>query len=177
MNKVRTRAGNSVPDLRLINTQKNRQWYVVANRTGATIYRESQQKFEFLKRLSNPEGRLPESKLDSDRAGRAFARAADGTIRHSLDRAQSHHEKSAKDFAMRIARTLELAMKDSFGTEITLVAEPHFLGLLRNALSPNVRALIKNEINREYSRGSNQELYRYVQQALKQTQEREVYGS
>ena len=53
----------------------------------------------------------------------------------------------------------------SFG-ELVLVAEPHFLGLLRDALGPETRRLVKHEVGREYTQGSGDDIRAQVLKAI-----------
>jgi len=49
---------------------------------------------------------------------------------------------------------------------LILVAEPHFLGLMRMALPPELKRLIRHEIPREYLEGSDEDLKLSIQTAL-----------
>ncbi len=125
-------------------------WYVLANRTGAEIYiNGADGRFHLVEKFSNPQGSLTEGELGADRAGRGVS-SADSSIHHALDRHHAQHERVAVDFARRIARFLEEAkQKDRFGG-LVLVAGPHFLGLLRAAISPQVKESVTAEIPREF---------------------------
>ena len=144
-----------------------KRWYVVANRTDAVFYKDTRDhKFAFVERLGNPAGKLTEMELDSDKPGRGFSSASNGSIHHSLDRRSHRHEKVAKDFARKIADSLEEAFKGDHMNEVVLVAESHFLGLIREVLPLAVRKLVKHEVNREYVQGSDQELHRLILKAI-----------
>jgi len=142
-------------------------WYVLANRTHAVFYEETRnQEFKFRHRMKNPKGHLTEGQLDSDRPGSGISSAAGGTIRHGLDRTFHHHEQNALRFAHAISsRLLEEKRQDSF-QGLVLVAEPHFLGLLRKALPSELKPLIQQEVDREYIEGSDAELHSAIQDAL-----------
>jgi protein required for attachment to host cells len=142
-------------------------WYVLANRTGAVIYRDSPERhFQFVERLTNLTGKIQEMELDSDRPGRAFSSAPGGQVRHSLDRRNNRHEASARRFASQIGNVLEAAYREERFNELVLVAEPHFLGLLRAALSDGVRNVVAHEVAREYTQGSDDELRGQVLTAI-----------
>lgn len=139
---------------------------LLANRTGAVIYREGRQgQLIFMKRLTHPEGSLTEAALDSDKPGRGVSSAGEGSIHHALDRKSHRHEESARRFAAEISRSLkQLRLQDPY-EELVLVAEPHFLGLLRAALPHAIRSLVRLEIPREYARGSDRVVGKLIQQA------------
>ena len=153
-----------------LNSEVNVRWYVVANRTEAVLYTdEAKQKFQFVDRLLNEKGALHESELVSDRPGRGFSSSGgDGSVRHALAHRESHHEHVAKEFASRIAASLEAARNQKRFTEIVLVAEPHFLGLLRAALGPATTALVKCEVRHEYTKGSDAEIHAQILKAIAQ---------
>ena len=145
------------------------QWYVVASRTGAVIYASgTNRKFQFLERITNPRGHLTETELDSDRPGRGFSSASSGQIRHALDRRSHRHEEQARRFARLLGKTLERAHREARFGSLVLVAEPHFLGLLREGLTPAVQRAVSHEIRHQYSEGSDEELKCRILSALAQ---------
>ena len=153
---------------RILSFEVEKRWYVLANRTGAVIYTDKpQSKFSFVERLSNPKGQYTESQLDSDRPGKSFSSAARGAFQHPLDRRSKSHEHVAISFAKKITNTLAEAKQSGRFTELVLVAEPHFLGLLRKALPVSLKRVVKHEIAHEYAEGSDAELHDHVLQAMK----------
>lgn len=162
--KTRTRSGNVIPDARRFEKLQWSCWYVIANRVGASFYRGTDRlPFEFMRRLKNPKGRLSESELGIAKPGRVISSAA-GSIHHSLDQSYNHHEKTARDFAREIVNSLKWIHSHEVMTELILVAEPHFLGLLRNALPSQLEAAVKQEIHKEYSHMSDKDLYLQIKE-------------
>lgn len=153
-------------DLDLSNSVR---WYVVANRVATVIYKDRPgHPFKFVERLCNPEGRKTETDLDSDRPGRGFSSAPGSAIRHGLDRRHVHHEQSAKKFAALIGKVIAQAdREDRFG-KLVIVAEPHFLGLLRAALPEQVKQKVEFEIHHELHQGSDETIQEYIYQKMKQ---------
>lgn len=158
----------------LIDFSKNRKIrrYVVANRTSAVIYREGRSgHFVFVKRLSHAEGKAKAGELDSDRPGRSVSTGGAGTIHHGLEKRSDRYEESIRKFAARIAKFLkESQARDRF-EELVLVAEPHFLGVLKGELPASILKIVKLQIPREYTRGSDQDLHRLIHQAAGRVQE------
>lgn len=154
------------------NKYRKSRRYIVANRTYAVIYREGRLgKFVFVERLSNENGKTMEIDLVSDRPGRAISSGGAGKIHHGLEKKTTHHEEDAKRFAARIARFLKQSHAEDRYDELVLVAEPHFLGLLRAALPPSIEKLVKLQIPREYAQGSDQDLRRLIMRAANRAQE------
>jgi protein required for attachment to host cells len=111
--------------------------YLAANRAEALIYKEEKStagKFELLTCLNEPDSRLHEGDLDSDAPGTGFSSAGGGTIHHGLDRTFHKHEQLAKNFVRKIMKSLSEIESEEHFSELVLVAEPHFLGLLKAAL-------------------------------------------
>jgi protein required for attachment to host cells len=141
--------------------------YVVANRTEAVLYLEgNNNKFHFCARLSNEDGKLHESALVSDRQGRGISSAGGGSIHHGLGSKTSHHELLAKKFASRISVALDKMLEKKVCREFVLVAEPHFLGLLRDALSTNTRRVVVREVGHEYAQGSDDEIHTKIMKSI-----------
>ena len=144
-----------------------RRWYLVANRGEAAIYADSrEQKFAFVERFTDPQAHLTESELVSDRPGRSFSHSGGGVVKHAYEPRVNHHEEAAIRFARKLAEELETAQRNGRFDELVLVAEPHFLGLLRGALPPASRELIKHEVRREYAQGSPEEIRELVLRAI-----------
>ena len=127
-------------------------WIVVADAARARIFSAEGPvaPIESLEQLVSPEARLHDRDLASDRPGRSFDGAGAG--RHGTDAATSPKEHEAHRFAKTIADHLEQGrIVDSY-TRLILVAEPHFLGLLRKAISPETTGLITYELDKDLSK-------------------------
>jgi protein required for attachment to host cells len=144
-----------------------RHWYMVANRTEALVYEGNlRQGFRFVKRYRNPKGRLLERDLEGDRPGRSFSSARGSSIRHGLEPHSHRHETVAIQFARYLARTLDEAVLKSSLTDLVVMAEPHFLGLLNQHFSKRVKSVISRQVPNEWAQGSDEELKAYIQRKL-----------
>ncbi|WJW76629.1 host attachment protein [Thiohalobacter sp. IOR34] len=104
----------------------------------------------------NPEGRLHEGDLVSDDPGRDGGGGGFGP--HVLDEEVPATEEVQIVFARQLAERLEEErLKDSFD-ELVLVAAPHFLGLLRNKLTPELAQRVVEEIDKDLVRMPADEL-------------------
>lgn len=131
------------------------KWYVFANRSEAAIYLDgTDRRFHLILRLTNRDGRAKERDLDSDRPGRNGSSNPRGIYLHRLDRRHHRHEVLALRFAAKIAKALTGDHYLRRFDDLVLIAEPHFLGLIRSALGAPVRECITQEIGREYDLGS-----------------------
>lgn len=110
-------------------------WVVVAHQTGARIMEHRSgygRNLMALRELSNPDGRKKNQEIDSDRAGASGARGTGA--RRGMHREQSAHEHVVELFANTIATELRKDRAAGHFDALILVAEPRFLGLMRDAL-------------------------------------------
>jgi protein required for attachment to host cells len=147
--------------------ETKRRWFLVANRAEACLYEGNLgHDFHFVKRLKNPKGKYTEVELGDDNPpGRSFSSARTGT-RHGFAPHTLKHETVAEQFARRIARTLAKDQSDQAFTELVVVAEPHFLGLLRMAFPEALAEKIVKKVPREWNEGSDAELEEYLQKKM-----------
>ena len=139
------------------------RWYLVANRSDAVIYRDRRGRpFEFVERFLNPSARLTESELVSDRPGRTFSSVRGSSVHNSLDQRYIHHERSAELFAKKLAGVLDRALHEERFSELVVVAEPHFLGLLRSKFTAPVSRKVYRDIPREFAQGSDEDLQAFI---------------
>jgi len=71
---------------------------------------------------------------------------------------QTPEERNAQMFARDICAALLKAKNENRFDRLALVAEPSFLGELRNQLDPQLKSLISYEINKDYSHSNGQQL-------------------
>ncbi len=102
-----------------------------------------------LETLSHPEGRMHEQALASDAPGRAFD--SEGAGRHAMEVQVSPKKHEAMMFAGRIATRLEAGRVHREFDKLALLAAPEFLGLLRDKLNPQLRALVLHEVDKNPS--------------------------
>lgn len=127
------------------------RWYVVANRTDAIIYRDGEnKKFQPVEHLLNPEGNRKERDLDSDRPGKSNSNAPHTAYKHPMVSEHQRHDETVRKFSNRISRTLDSARSQGQFDELVLVAEPHFLGQLKSALSEPLKKCVVHQLPREY---------------------------
>jgi protein required for attachment to host cells len=143
-----------------------RHWYLVANRIEAVVYAGRIGKdFHFVKRLKNPKGKLTETQLVADKPGRSFSRSRSG-VRHGFAPHSLYHEQVAIQFARKIGKLLDRSLTDNEFTDLVVLAEPHFLGLMNQEFPEHVRKKVLREVPREWNEGSDRDLEKYLQKKL-----------
>lgn len=66
----------------------------------------------------------------------------------------SHDDRAAESFARDINAYLLKARQEGKFDRLALVAEPRFLGVLRRLLDPQLKSLVCDEIDRDYTHSS-----------------------
>ena len=67
-------------------------------------------------------------------------------------------ETEAKAFAQRVADELEQNLNENVYDELVLIAAPKFLGMLRDAISSQVRDTVTDEIGKDFTKMSSHDL-------------------
>ena len=119
-------------------------WVVAADASRARIF-SAEKPVDALceiETLSNPENRLHEGDLVSDRGG--YAVGASGG--HAYSTGNQAKEEAANRFAAEVCRHLEKGRNSHAFGKLYVMAAPHFLGLLRKHQSDALRGLIRDEI-------------------------------
>lgn len=131
----------------------SKTWIVVADACRARIFsaeKPASPLFE-LETLSNPEARLHEGDLVSDRSGRDAN--ANGSSHGFGSEGTAKHE-NANRFAGEICDHLERGRKQNAFGRLYVLGAPAFLGLLRKHQSAALRELIGDEIAKDLTRQS-----------------------
>lgn len=126
----------------------NDVWVVVASSTRCRIFTQHKhsQPLQQIAEIEHPEGRLRGRAFASDRPGRSFD--SNGHGRHAMGQHVDAHEQENIRFAKAVATKIDEARKkDRFG-RLVLVADPRFLGHLRQGLSPATRHRLTTELRK-----------------------------
>lgn len=126
-------------------------WVMVANSTSAHIYRLAHRQLSPILELNHPEGLKKDQELTSDRSGEYGVQY----FGQNSSYAPPHTPKEieANRFAATIAAQLEHTHNLKQFQTLTIIAPPHFLGLLESHFSKGLKTVIhktiaKNMVNR-----------------------------
>lgn len=124
-------------------------WIMVANASQARLFSNDGPKrgLKLVKELLHPESREKTSNLVSDRSG-AYGGTGHGTVGQPAD--PKHHE--AERFAQEVSRELEAGRVKNAYDRLILVASAPFMGLVNNHLPGQVRSLLSESIDKDYTR-------------------------
>lgn len=126
----------------------NDVWVVVASSTRCRIFTQHKhsQPLQQIAEIEHPEGRLRGRAFATDRPGRSYDSGGHG--RHAMGQQVDAHEQENIRFAKVLATKIDDARKkDRFG-RLVLVADPRFLGHLRQGLSQATRHRLTTELRK-----------------------------
>jgi protein required for attachment to host cells len=131
-------------------------WVVVADKCQAKIFRVVKaHKLEEIFHLEHPESKLHNQDLISSKPGRNFQ--STGTARSAYQPETEPKMIEAIKFANEIASLLYAASNKGEFQNLYLIADPSFLGLLRQHINPQIQKHIIAEIGKELT-SSNVEI-------------------
>lgn len=112
----------------------NEYWIVVADAGKARLFARNKKfsKLEEIESLVHPESRLRRQDLVTDRPGQVQESRTPGE--YSAGEGTDPKEVEAQTFARELARHLHEGRQASRFQHLVLLAEPHFLGILRKSL-------------------------------------------
>lgn len=126
-------------------------WILAANSGKATLFVAESPKSQLmeLETFTNPEVRVRQAELTSDRPGRSFDSHGEGRHAMAVETNPKEHEQIS--FARTIVNRLERGRKENAYNRLIVVAAPGFLGLLRANYSAPLNELLTEEIDKDYT--------------------------
>jgi protein required for attachment to host cells len=95
----------------------------------------------------------------TDRPGRTQASVG---ARRSATEATDYHMLAEEDFLKKLAAHLEKDVTEHKIAALILAAPPRALGVLRDALAPSVRKIVRHEVEKDYVRMPVYEIERHL---------------
>jgi len=138
--------------------QNNHQtWVLVADKCHAKVYRIVKfPKIEEINHLDHPDSGLHNQDLISSKPGRGFQSV--GTARSSYQPETMPKQVEAIKFASEIAHMLYTAANNGEFKQLYLIAEPSFLGLLRQHISPQIQKHIVAELGKQLTSSPKEDI-------------------
>ncbi|HXF86787.1 MAG TPA: host attachment protein [Xanthobacteraceae bacterium] len=106
----------------------------------------------------SPSLRTVERREHADRPTREQGSAAPGRVQQSVGSARSSMEQTdwqdeaERDFLHALAARLDAAVKTGETRALVIVAAPRALGMLRQAYTPHIRAVLRKELDKDFVR-------------------------
>lgn len=147
-------------------------WIVTANAGCAHFFSQSDASaaLEEVGELVNEKSSLNTSDTESDRLGQHAASKSVHSVGaptqpSGYEPNQTPSEHSAELFARQVSRYLLHGYQDGHFQRLALIASPEFLGVLRSVLDARLKGVVVNEINKDYTRCSPNELSAHLRAA------------
>jgi len=133
-------------------------WILVANNTHARIFtaKTPSSSLEEIESFAHTESRLHDREITTDLPGKI--RGEGGTGGHAFEQPTDPKEHEASNFAHFIVHYLENAHNQNKFSQLLIIAEPSFLGMLRNQLPEKIKKLIAFELNKNITMHSAEDI-------------------
>lgn len=141
-------------------------WILVADSSRARIFTTESAKAPLVevKELDHVESRMHERDLSTDLPGRSYDSIGQG--RHDMEPSTAVKEVEAQVFAREVAAYLENGVKQKRCNRLVIAAAPAFLGLLRDKISEQIRALVRYEFDKNFTQLTAQQIRRLLPERL-----------
>lgn len=140
-------------------------WILAADSTEARLFTRDKRYGPLTERQDwlHPESRLPGRDLEHDRQGKTFS--SHGYGQSDNEKHTKPKKREAQDFARELAGHLDTARAKGEFKSLSIVADPSFLGLVREQLDENTRELIDLEVAKNLTRRSTETIAEALDQA------------
>lgn len=141
-------------------------WIVVADSARARFFSVDSPTAPLtpIEHLVHPESRLHDRDLTSDRPGRSFDSEGEG--RHATGTSVSPKEQESIRFARTVADHLEQGRREGNYDRLIVVADPRFLGELRDAVGTEIEKLVSLELNKDLTKEADEDIRRHLPERL-----------
>ena len=136
-------------------------WIVVADAGRARVLEMHGKDLAEIDDFVNPAERNDNADLETDSHGRFYGKG-EREEGHTAEPSVQPKEHMAELFAVSIAKYLNEARNQNKYAKLQLIAEPGFLGLMRNKLDENVMNLVESELPKDLSKASVPQIEQYV---------------
>lgn len=140
-------------------------WILVANASEAKLYANKgiNKGLEQIASFDHPESRKKGVDLVTDRAGHMQSSGnGHGSRQPATDPRQYEHE----NFARELAQHVEKGRTNNQYQRLIVAAEPHFRGLLNTTFSGQVKSLISECLDKDYTKATDKELATHLEKFI-----------
>jgi protein required for attachment to host cells len=140
-------------------------WILVADNTRAHIFTADTPSSGLaeIEGLTHTASRLHDREMTTDLPGKI--KSADGGG-HALEQPTDPKKHEADNFAHQIAQHLESAYNANKFEQLLIIAEPSFLGLLRNRMPENIKKHVCFELDKNITTQSAAEIRKHLPEYL-----------
>lgn len=140
-------------------------WILVANASAAQLYANYGPKkgLQILKEFKHSASRDKGSDLISDRPGQYNG---SGNGHGSFMPATDPKQNEARNFALKLAKELDQGRTRNSYQRLILVASAPFMGLINGNLDSNVKILVSDSFEKDYTKSSKKQLTRRLESCI-----------
>ncbi len=122
-------------------------WVLVADASRARLFSAAKPASPLaeIKDMANPEARLHEGDLVTDKDGRGMGPGG----KHGVDANPVHKQELGERFAIQLIQELDKARTNGDFSKLYVVAPPRFLGLWRKHLPATLKAAVSGEVDKD----------------------------
>lgn len=141
-------------------------WIAVADKSRCRIFQQANRNgpLEEIADLVAPATRLKNQDINSDRHGRAFDSSGQG--RHAMSSSVEPVEQEAIRFAKEVVAKLDNGRQQGSFGRLYVVAEPRFLGYLRQSSGRPLKDTIAAEIDKDWTSQSADQIRDRLRETL-----------
>jgi len=140
-------------------------WILVADNSRVRIFTADTptSPLEEIEGIAHTEARLHDREITSDLPGKIKSSGAGG---HTFEQPTDPKKHEAEVFAHSVAQHLEEAHNANKFRQLLIIAEPSFLGLLRNQLSEQIKKLVSFELDKNITKHSAADIRQHLPEHL-----------
>jgi protein required for attachment to host cells len=141
-------------------------WILVANKTNARLFTAATPSSGLteVEDFTHAESRLHDRDLTTDLPGRIKGESGMGA--HAFEQPTDPKKHEEQVFAHELAKFLEKGLNDGNFEQLLLVAEPSFLGLIREELSDAVKKTVCFELDKNLVKSSIDDICAHLPEFL-----------
>lgn len=131
-----------------------------ASRARLFISTNAKSDIEEIETIAHPEGRLHEHNVTSDLPGRHTGDKSTGSDSYQAE--TEPKEQEMIDFAKSLSKHIDEMVNKHQVSQISIIAAPHFLGLLRKNLSGQADKLVSFELDKDLVQHSIEDIQQHL---------------
>ena len=141
------------------------QWIVVSDAARARLFsRDAEHKLTLVDTLKHNESEAHEGDLRTGGKGEIHDRGGSG--QHQADPQTTTSEKHADIFAKQVTERLTSGLNDDAFKELIIVADPSFLGRLRDHMDNPLRDTVRKTLDKNWAQHDTQQIEKQLDNQL-----------
>ena len=141
------------------------QWIVVSDAARARLFsRDAEHKLTLVDTLKHNESEAHEGDLRT--GGKGEIHDSGGSGQHQADPQTTTSEKHADIFAKQVTERLKSGLNDDAFKELVIVADPSFLGRLRDHMDNPLRDTVRKTLDKNWAQHDTQQIEKQLDNQL-----------